>query len=438
MTSRYHIKTAPAPAPFPYPAKFRLGEGDDYVKYGHAAFEQGRRGGDDHWTPEVITQTWYQAETGRVPISGAGYGGAFAGPGFDAIWLDMSEIVRPTRDGIHGREAISTAVLLGRRLPALEFGAASSFGAAGDLLSELPPQVELPLPLLFDPLPLPLPGAGAQQAILRAAARLGTLALLRAADWRPEMAEFAGTVAPILAPGDDSGWLAAAWLQAARLVEIEVEDDDEDALAAALALVGQVRALNPRAVLALRLPLGPASAVQAGRAAAAGLDAVHLCADEVGYELDGDDPRFLAEAVQDVHGRLVATGLRDQGRRAPPLPRRRRGDRRRVGRAAHRQPRGRLARPASGSPGGHGPARGAPPAGRNGPGHPAIAGRRCLSCLVRPRRPRRPRTGPRPGRDRGRPALAGRVDPGHRRAGPYRASAYLGPRIPHRPLRRRL
>ena len=34
MTSRYHIPTEPAPAPFAYPAKFRLGEGDEYAKYG--------------------------------------------------------------------------------------------------------------------------------------------------------------------------------------------------------------------------------------------------------------------------------------------------------------------------------------------------------------------------------------------------------------------
>jgi hypothetical protein len=40
----------------------------------------------------------------------AGYGGPFKGPGFDSIWTDMSEIVRPTCDGIHGREYISTTV----------------------------------------------------------------------------------------------------------------------------------------------------------------------------------------------------------------------------------------------------------------------------------------------------------------------------------------
>jgi glutamate synthase domain-containing protein 2 len=302
MTNRYHITTRPAPAPFQYPAKFRLGDGDDYVKYGHAPFEQGRRGGDEHWTPEVISQTWYQAETGRIPISGAGYGGAFSGPGFDAMWLDMSEIVRPTRDGIHGRETISTAVLLGRRLLALQFD------ATGELLSELPSQVEIPIPVLFDPLPLPLPGRGAQRAILRAAAQLGTMALLRAADWHPELAQYGSTVAPVLVPGDDP---AAPWIRAARLVEIEVPDRQR--LTAALALADRVRATNPRAVLALRLPLQPDSAQRVECAAATGLDAVHLYADELGYELasTGGTPRFMAQVLQEVHERLVRAGVRD-------------------------------------------------------------------------------------------------------------------------------
>jgi coenzyme F420-reducing hydrogenase delta subunit/NAD-dependent dihydropyrimidine dehydrogenase PreA subunit len=62
---------------------------------------QYRRLGDDYYTPEIIGTTWYQAETGKIPVSGAGYGRVFAGEGFDSLWTDMSEIVSPTRDGIH-------------------------------------------------------------------------------------------------------------------------------------------------------------------------------------------------------------------------------------------------------------------------------------------------------------------------------------------------
>ncbi|MDR3625138.1 MAG: hypothetical protein P4L16_08405 [Chlamydiales bacterium] len=53
-----------------------------------------------------------EAETGSVPIRGAGYRGKFGGSSWDGMWTDLSEIVRPTRDGIHGREFISTEVYL--------------------------------------------------------------------------------------------------------------------------------------------------------------------------------------------------------------------------------------------------------------------------------------------------------------------------------------
>ena len=72
-------------------------------------------------TPDIIARLWYQAETGKIPVSGAGYPGPFTGPGFDSMWTDMSEIVRPTRDGIHGREYISTSVDIGRTPKSLVF-----------------------------------------------------------------------------------------------------------------------------------------------------------------------------------------------------------------------------------------------------------------------------------------------------------------------------
>jgi glutamate synthase domain-containing protein 2 len=301
MSGRYHIHTKPAPPDFVYPAKFRLGDGDEYVKYGHEPFEQGRRGGDPHWTAEIISQTWYQAETGRIPISGAGYGGAFAGPGFDGIWLDMSEIVRPTRDGIHGREYISTTAVLGQRPVALQFD------VDGRLTSEIPPQIEIPIPVLFDPLPVPLPGIGAQVAIVRAAAELGTLALIRAEEWTEALSDYAGSVVPLLSVEED---LEASWLQAARLIEIDAEFEDD--LDEAIALAGQVRNAYPSAVVALRLPLGPGISSQLEALSTSGISVMHILTDEGGYELAGDQPRFVSEALEEVHGKLVDLGLRDQ------------------------------------------------------------------------------------------------------------------------------
>ena len=55
----------------------------------------------------------------------------------------MSEIVRPTRDGIHGREYISTSVDVGAKLTEL------SFDAAGQLAVAVPPVLELPVPFVL-------------------------------------------------------------------------------------------------------------------------------------------------------------------------------------------------------------------------------------------------------------------------------------------------
>ena len=99
--------------------------------------------GNSHWTPEIIQTTWTQSETAAVPVSGAGYRGKFAGHGFDAMWTDMSEIVRPTRDGIHGREYISTSVDIGRKPSYLKFDENNS-------VSTLPEVVSIQMPLIID------------------------------------------------------------------------------------------------------------------------------------------------------------------------------------------------------------------------------------------------------------------------------------------------
>ena len=45
--------------------------------------------GDETHTPEVIRVTLEQAEAGKIPVSGAGYGGKFAGEGFFGRWEEI-------------------------------------------------------------------------------------------------------------------------------------------------------------------------------------------------------------------------------------------------------------------------------------------------------------------------------------------------------------
>ena len=71
--------------------------------------------GDSYLTSKHIATIDEEARKGSVPVRGQGYRGRFGGPGFDQMFTDMSEIVRPSRDGIHGRELIGTSVDLGSK-----------------------------------------------------------------------------------------------------------------------------------------------------------------------------------------------------------------------------------------------------------------------------------------------------------------------------------
>jgi glutamate synthase domain-containing protein 2 len=294
--SRYHIDVSPAPAPQEgYPAQFHLEEGGAYVKYGHQVFMGSSQRGDEHWTAEIISQTWYQAETGRIPISGAGYGGKFAGQGFEGLWLDMSEIVRPTRDGIHGRESISTQVDLGGGMMSLQFD------RRGVLQTALPAAISLPLPVLLGPLVIPLPGRGALHAMAQAAAHLGTFALIDADEFDQDIAEFSDCLVPRLS-GDTLDKLAPGWQP--RYVEVEAGAPDET-----LALFYQATIRWPRAVVAARLALSPQAPETAVEWVRAGLGVIHLFADDIAMDEAG---RYLPESLHAVHTALVAARLRDK------------------------------------------------------------------------------------------------------------------------------
>jgi len=294
-SSRYHIHTETTPPPpGGYPADFLIAEGDAYVKYGHPVFDGRSQRGDDYWTAEIITQTWYQAETGRIPISGGGYGGKFAGEGFEGLWLDMSEIVRPTRDGIHGREYISTQVDIGARLDHLEF-------EGKQLASALPGWVSIPIPVIFDPLPVPLPGKGATAAMVTAARRLKTLALIAPENYANE--EDCTYAAPVITPAA----VECSFEPAPLYMEIDAGE---------MPTIGEIVTAYTKAelhqrgtVIGVRLPLDQNASRSVVELSRRGVAVIHLLADEVGRDAAN---RTLPEALRAVHGELVKAALRDQ------------------------------------------------------------------------------------------------------------------------------
>jgi ferredoxin len=251
--------------------------------------------GDEYWQPEIINQTWFQAHTGRIPVSGAGYRGLFSGTGFDAMWTDMSEIVRPTRDGIHGREYISTSIELSRKPMRL------TFDEKGSLPSCLPEIVELPIPVLFQPPTFGLLSEKETVAMAAAAQKLRTLMLIDAKDYTAPFASFDGTMVPKLTLENYKDYVDIICRN--KMVElfdapgIEAEFD-------------KLRGFNPGLLISVGLPVDVCSSARALELTKAGADTLHFYADDNGRETGTISPRPLRDMIREIHKKLVDGKLR--------------------------------------------------------------------------------------------------------------------------------
>jgi len=255
-----------------------------------------KRLGDSYYTPEIILSTWFQAETGRIPVSGSGYGGPFSGPGFDSMWTDMSEIVRPTRDGIHGREYISTSVDIGRKLPYLAF-------REGQLAVASPPLLELPMPIIFDVVPQHWRRGPVLEAVAAAASELGTMAVISTGDGDRLWAEAAqGHILPLL---DTESPAAAASRLKAPLVMVPDRAD-------VMTVQASLKAQNPNQIVVIRLPATPTAARRVLELARHGAEVLHLVFDSHGRETGAAAPRHMRDVLREVHTSLVKGGLRDE------------------------------------------------------------------------------------------------------------------------------
>ncbi|MGD0500571.1 MAG: glutamate synthase-related protein [Bryobacteraceae bacterium] len=255
--------------------------------------------GDEYWTPAILLTTWNQADTGKIPVSGAGYRGRFHGPGFDSIWTDMSEIVRPTRDGIHGREYISTSVDIGPKPLRLKFT------PDGRMLTAPLRLLEVQLPAILDMPAWPAQGARLAAARIAAAKELKTLAVVRAGDAVQALPKQLPFVTPLVAKQDIAN--SRDILEGVKMAQLRDGPDVTD-------LAAKLLSINPRLTLAVRLPLSPATTGRIVELNRAGLKVFQLCADQRGRErlANGKPGRHIKDALREVHGRLVKEGLRDE------------------------------------------------------------------------------------------------------------------------------
>jgi ferredoxin len=252
--------------------------------------------GNGYWKPDIIKTTWLQAETAKIPVSGAGYRGPFSGHGFDSMWTDMSEIVRPTRDGIHGREYISTSVDIGRKPPFLSWN-----GQRG--LDRLPPLVSIPMPIIID-LSSPAHTLPKLDPILeRTAVNTGVIAIMDPRH-RPANDSHLNHIAFYL--GADSPPVPHDILRRTRLLEIAD-------CATVINCIREAKDAHPEIVVAVRVELTAAGVERAIELAGMNeVEVIHVVADLDGNELTAQKPRFLKEMIRHIHTTLVERGIRDE------------------------------------------------------------------------------------------------------------------------------
>jgi hypothetical protein len=247
--------------------------------------------GDAYLTPEWVDTILYEARTGRVPVRGAGYRGKFGGEGWDGIWLDMSEIVRPTRDGIHGREFISTSVDVGTKPRSL------TFDAKGRPKGDLPRMIALQVPFMFEAPPAGQGSARVSTAIADVAREVRTLSYVPLAQAVATPAARIPEVVPVVfgtADAKEWGQLSGVdW--SPRMIALEGWDADRFA---------ELEARFPDSLVCVRVGADEGM----DDLYDAGVRVIHLLADHHGRVGDA----LMPDLVRRAHDALVERGVREE------------------------------------------------------------------------------------------------------------------------------
>jgi hypothetical protein len=251
--------------------------GDSYFHFGH------------------IGAVAYEAETGNIPVKGAGYRGKFGGDGWDGMWTDMSEIVRPTRDGIHGREFISTVVEIGEVPPYLIFGDDAQPAGAE------PRTLTIPIPFIYDVPPASMASDLLARVLSDSAAQAETLAVLPLAQILRSGLHNESLVPLVKADEVDR---ISKLSFTPKMIEIEMGDTHISDLHSQ---ISRLQSAFPDVILTLRLPYTDGETLRGY--ATSGISVFHLLTDYHGCSPDG---RFVLDLIREAHLGFVEVGMRDQ------------------------------------------------------------------------------------------------------------------------------
>ncbi|MDR0985111.1 MAG: alpha-hydroxy-acid oxidizing protein [Endomicrobium sp.] len=119
---------------------------------------------NSNWTSNAIKEIQKQADTGGVLLSSMGNPNKLP-IYWDKILLNASQVTNPSIDPL--REPMETKVMIGRKPDKLKFN------KQGDLITDMPPQIELNVPIMFSAMSYGSISKNAHEALARAATKLG-------------------------------------------------------------------------------------------------------------------------------------------------------------------------------------------------------------------------------------------------------------------------
>ena len=244
--------------------------------------------GDSYFTFNFVDTLSYEVEEGSIPVKGAGYRGKFGGQGWDGMWTDMSEIVRPTRDGIHGREFISTMIDIGYKPNFL------SFDELGQPVGPTPNMISIPLPMLFDVASPAMANTELWKSAASAAEEIGSLAVIPL-DAVSQLGLHGEHVVPLVNVGDEEKFVS---LPTPRLIELNGWDE---------ALYDFIHQKFPDALISLRMPFSTSEELL--EYAKKGIHVFHFLADFHGRNPEG---KFVLDLIRETHALFVKAGIREE------------------------------------------------------------------------------------------------------------------------------
>jgi glutamate synthase domain-containing protein 2 len=117
-----------------------------------------------NWSETTIKEIYKQSQTGGVLLSSMGNPNPFP-IYWDKILLNASQVTNPSIDPL--REPMETKVMIGRKPEKLEFD------SNGKLITKIPPQVSLSMPIMFAAMSYGAISKNAHESLARAAEELG-------------------------------------------------------------------------------------------------------------------------------------------------------------------------------------------------------------------------------------------------------------------------